>query len=317
MGLKSEIPTTGIEKPQKRSDCTLKLMSTPELLHSITLTSVRHVSCVRSDRAWVSDGNNLVLINKVGDILHHLEYFNVNLLGEVHTVNGENELIYLHLKKGCIDTVTKLSNDMKTKTDFMVTKNPMWSPQCVYWSSSTEDLLIGMIKWNYHSSKILRYNQTGFLTQTIEHDNSGLELYKDIISITENTNGDVVVSDTDILSGAVVVTERGGRHRFNYTGHPPGSELQPLGICTDAFSNILVCDEKTNTVHILDSDGQFLSLIFSKSLEIVQPYSVSYDYNTHLLWVGSKESKLCVIQYLTDETGLTGEFTNLVVFAYL
>lgn len=187
-------------------------MSTPKLLNSITLTNIRccgYVSCLRSDRAWVSDGKNLILINKVGDTLHHLKYFNVNLLGEVHTINSENELIYLHLNKECMDTVTKLSNDMKTKTDIMVTKNLMWSPQCVYWSLSTEDLLIGMIKWNYHSSKILRYNQTGLLTQTIEHDNTGLELYKDVISITENTNGDVVVSDFDLFSGAVVVTERG------------------------------------------------------------------------------------------------------------
>uniref|UniRef100_K1QSB8 Uncharacterized protein n=1 Tax=Magallana gigas TaxID=29159 RepID=K1QSB8_MAGGI len=54
--------------------------------------------------------------------------------------------------------------------------------------------------------------------------------------ITENNNGDIAVSDYD----AVVVTEREGRHRFSYTGHPAESVLRPRGICTDALSHILV-----------------------------------------------------------------------------
>nr|XP_034309430.1 uncharacterized protein LOC105324216 [Crassostrea gigas] len=57
-------------------------------------------------------------------------------------------------------------------------------------------------------------------------DRWGRELYGRPDYITENNNGDVVVSD---FWYDVVVTERGGRHRFFYRG-PPGSELQPHGI---------------------------------------------------------------------------------------
>lgn len=73
----------------------------------------------------------------------------------------------------------------------------------------------------------------------MEFDSEGLELYNGPHKITENNNEDVVVSD---LSGAVVVTDSGGRHRFSYTGHPPGSGMLPSGVCTDALSRILVCD---------------------------------------------------------------------------
>lgn len=119
-----------------------------------------------------------------------------------------------------------------------------------------------------------------------------------------------MVSEFDLYSGAVVVTEREGSHRFTYTGHPPGSEILPRGICTDALSHILVCDDKTEAVQILDSDGQFLTYICTKSLQIVKPHSLSYDCNTNHIWVGSEENKLFVIQYITDQTHLTGEYNR-------
>uniref|UniRef100_K1QZC9 Uncharacterized protein n=1 Tax=Magallana gigas TaxID=29159 RepID=K1QZC9_MAGGI len=87
------------------------------------------------------------------------------------------------------------------------------------------------------TGKVFRYNKSGQLTQTIQYENTELELYRQPNYVTENNNGDVVVSDYE---SAVVVTDRGGRRRFSYTGHPPGSNLGPLGICTDAMSHILM-----------------------------------------------------------------------------
>lgn len=82
-----------------------------------------------------------------------------------------------------------------------------------------------------------RYNRTGQLTQSIQHDNTGLNLYCMPNYITENNNRDVVVSDSN-LAGAVVVTYYKGKYRFTYAKHPP--KFFPLGVCTDAMSHILV-----------------------------------------------------------------------------
>lgn len=154
----------------------------------------------------------------------------------------------------------------------------VWKPQCVYWSPSCRELMVGLYGLNSITGKVALCNQTGHLILTIRHDNKGLQLYKYPIFITENNNGDVVVSDG---MRAVVVTERGGRHRFTYSGHPSGSGLNPHGICTDALSHILVCDKESNSVHILDKDGQFRS-----HLLIYSTCALSYDSNTHRLWVG-------------------------------
>ncbi|XP_052692735.1 uncharacterized protein LOC128171010 isoform X3 [Crassostrea angulata] len=305
----SEIPTTGTEKPQQGNQCLLKLMSPPELLHSLTVTGVRrcyHISCVTSDRVWVSDyRNNIILTDTTGVPLHRVADSCSDLYG-LHTVNSESELIYIDRNSN----INKLSKDMKTTTTFIERTDSTWRPRCVYWSPSTGDLLVGLYIYRAVTGKVTRYNQSGQLTQTIQNDNTGMGLYSGPNYITENNNGDVVVSDYDddfdYVSGAVVVTERGGRHRFSYTGHPSGSQLWLHGICTDALSNILVCDLKTKTVQMLDRDGQFLSHLLIRPSGIFRPHSLSYDVNTHRLWVGSRDNNTVVIyRYITRQDALT------------
>lgn len=85
-----------------------------------------------------------------------------------------------------------------------------WTPQCVHYFVSTGDLLVKM--WCQHEEilqgKVIRYDRTGQLTQTIKYHDSGEQLYYGPNYITENINGDVVVSDWKLR---VVVTTRGGR----------------------------------------------------------------------------------------------------------
>uniref|UniRef100_K1Q913 Tripartite motif-containing protein 3 n=1 Tax=Magallana gigas TaxID=29159 RepID=K1Q913_MAGGI len=306
----TEISTTETEKTLQGNKCMQKLMSL-EFIHSLTVTGVkccRHSSFVSSDRIWISDiWNHPILTDSTGVPLHRVEDSCSGSYGGLHTANSENELIYIDRNYN----INKLSKDMKTTNTFIERTDSTWRPWCVYWSPSTGDLLLAM--HDYRTGKVTRYNQCGQLTQTIQHDNTGLELYSVPHYITENMNGDVVVSD----SSAVVVTEREGRHHFSYTGHPSGSGLRPRGICTDALSHILVCDGRTKTVQMIDRDGQFLSHLLTELQEIGEPGSLSYDVNTHRLWVGSLDNNtLCVYRYITRQDALTGmsealSFTSL------
>nr|XP_034319656.1 uncharacterized protein LOC117680509 isoform X2 [Crassostrea gigas] len=287
------------------NQCLLKLTSGAELHQSLTVTGVDHcihISCVTSDRVWVNDYiNNLMFTDTTGVPLHRVEDSWSGYRGK-HTVNSESELIYIDRNYN----INKLSKDMKTTTTFIERTDSTWEPQCVYWSPSTGDLLVGMCNDDTKTAKVTckvtRYNQSGQLTQTIQY-NTGRGLYGVPYYITENNNGDVVVSVW--WSRAVVVTERGGRHRFSYTGPPSGSGLLPDGICTDALSHILVCDRRTKTVQMINKDGHFLSHLLTESQEMGEPRGLSYDVNTHRLWVGSYNNKVCVYRYITRQDALT------------
>ncbi|XP_062612894.1 uncharacterized protein LOC134274638, partial [Saccostrea cucullata] len=161
-----------------------------------------------------------------------------------------------------------------------------------------------------NTSKLNRYSNRGHHIQTMWLHNMGKKLYRDLRYITENRNGDVIVSDWNgIDHGTLLVTERGGSHRFSYTGHPSESRFQPLGICTDVLSHILVCDWNAATVHMVDKDGHFLSLIqIHHQHRINNPWSLSYDDKTHLLWVGLRtDNKVCEYRYIARHDCMTGK----------
>eukprot|EP00105_Crassostrea_gigas_P043478 XP_019927626.1 PREDICTED: uncharacterized protein LOC105339862 isoform X2 [Crassostrea gigas] len=279
-----------------------QLMSAPEIQKSITVRGVhdyKHISCVTSDRAWVSDHkNNLILTNTTGVTLHYVMDLCSSSYGS-HTVNSENELIYINRKFN----INKLLKDMKTTTTIIKRTDLTSIPQCVTWSPCTGDLLIGMHNTYTRTGKVTRYNQSGQLTQTIQNHKKGWGLFRQPIYITENNNGDIVVSDVSI---SVVVTDRCGRHRFSYNGRPPNSGLQPHGICTDALSHILVCDGATDTVQMLNKNGRFLTYLLIRPSGNICPHSLSYNVNTHCLWVGSlfNNKTMAIYRYIERQNVL-------------
>ncbi|XP_062581862.1 uncharacterized protein LOC134243633, partial [Saccostrea cucullata] len=261
-------------KRKKGIDSVLKLMFTPVLHTFMIVTSVddiRHISRESPDRFWISDKKNIVLTNTEGDELYRL--LDKGSFYGGHTVDITRRLIYVNIDFNII----KLS---KETTAILIQKIENWIPLCVFCSHSNGDLLVGMRGFQ-QTGKVCRYSYDGKLIQTIQHDKKGQAMSGDPNYITENRNGDVVVS---VWPYALVVTNREGRYRFSYRGHPSSSGISPQGICTGAMSNILVCDALTDAVHIIDQNGHFLSLIQTQQLGINSPWSLSYDDKTHLLW---------------------------------
>ena len=289
--LLSEIKITESGKQRReKGELQLTLMPSPLLQKSLSVTGVGdcdHISCVTPNRLWVSDGYNLILIDTTtGEKLFILEDFLKVETGK-HMVNSDRELIYIDKHYN----LCKLSSDMKTTTLLIDNPDPAWTPKCVYCSPSSGDLLVGMIRYDTHTykhtGKVMRYNNTGRHTKTIPQ-NTLDNLYRNPRYITENNNGDVLVSDGTHY--ALVVTTQAGVHRFSYKGPPPSeSGLFPHGVCTDALSHILVCDPASHTVQMLSQDGAFLKYLLTiQSSDIVYPLpcGLSYDFHTHCLWVG-------------------------------
>ncbi|XP_078312201.1 uncharacterized protein LOC144617719 isoform X1 [Crassostrea virginica] len=287
----------------------LTMISSPVLQKSLSMTDIErcfHISCVTPDRVWVSDYNNIILTDTAtGKQLHSVEHPIFDSGTGKHTVNCDSELIYIDKDKN----INKYSSDMKTTTTLIKHTDKTWTPRSVYCSPSSGDLLVGLYREDEdtHTGKVMRYDNTGKHKQTIpQNDNTPHDLYRYPYVITENNNGDVLVSDS--LRGAVVVTSCEGVYRFSYTG-PSRSELLPRGICTDVMSHILVSDEYTDTVQMLDRDGQFLSYLLTRQSPGIHgpPLGLSYDVTNHVLWVGSSldSNTLSVYRYINRHMALS------------
>ncbi|XP_062609635.1 uncharacterized protein LOC134271457 [Saccostrea cucullata] len=290
-----EVHIVETTKRQVGNECLLKLMSSPVLQRSVSLTgitTVSHISCVTPDQVWISDYlyNNLLLINTVGDTLHQLTD-RCSGWG-VYTVDIGGNLIYIDKEYN----ISKLCENNRRKVKLIKSTNEPWRPRCIYSCPSCGDLLAVMWNIDTKTINVTRYTSIGQHIQTIQQNSRGQDIYSYPKYITENNNGDIVVSD---FNNGVVVTEVGGKYRFSYTGPPSKSGLDPLGICTDALSHILVCDGYTRAVHMIDKDGHFLSMLpLTKQQNIHEPWSLCYDKKSHLLWVGSLDGRVNVYRHI-------------------
>lgn len=142
-----------------------------------TLEGVRdcvHISRVPSDRIWMSNvDDNLTLTNTANVILKNLQEKCCFSFSGVHTVNKKGDLIYIDKDYN----INKLSADLETTSTFIKKNHLSGIPNCVYWSQSSYDLLVGL-RTGYLSKiegKINRYNQNGEFTKTICVDHKGLK----------------------------------------------------------------------------------------------------------------------------------------------
>ncbi|XP_022341563.2 uncharacterized protein LOC111135625 [Crassostrea virginica] len=262
-----------LEQSKEKSDVkqTLSLSSSVTKVREYSVLGVGrawHVSVEKSGRLWVSDHwDNLVQTDLQGKQLQKIQTSGGY---GYHTATQDGDLIYTDRDKKVIYRITP----DKEITEFI--KTGEWTPVSVHSSRINGDIMVGMKKDG--EAKVTRYNKAGKQLQNIQRDNQGKELYSDPHYITENINGDICTSDFN--KRAVVVVNKSGHHRFSYTGQ--GSGFWPSGICTDVLGHILVCDGYSDTVHLLDQDGGFLSVILSSQQGIARPRGVCVDDENNL-----------------------------------
>ena len=256
--------------------------------------SVYHISVVTSDRLWVSDDKGRLLqVDSAGHVLHDTQRVRYNETG-YHTVTEDGDLLFIEGD----DKVWKLTSD-GTVTTLLTTDG---SALCIHSSRINGDILVGS-----RDGRVTRYDRTGRKLQVIEEDDKGQGLYGSPWYITENSNDDIWTSDE--WKHAVVVVDKSGRQRFNYTGRQSvhtgrQSGFLPRGICTDVHGHVLVCDFLNHSVHLLDQDGQFLSLLLTREIHRIRyPTALCVD-DQHNLYLGQwRSNTINVYRYLQDTDG--------------
>jgi streptogramin lyase len=272
----TSVKSTSKEKKQDRHNKsdgkqTLSLSPSVTEVRKINVPSVDrtyHMSLDKSGKLWASDlHGNLVHTDLQRNQLQKIQ---TNGGFGYHTVTQDGELIFTD----SINKVIKRITHENKITKFL--KTGSWEPISIHSSHINQDILVGMTAGS--EAKVTRYSKTGKELQNIQRDNKGQGLYRYPGYITENINGDICVSDDE-----VVVVNKSGQYRFSYTGQ--GSRFNPHGICTDVLGHILVCDDDSDTVHLLDQDGQFLSLLLLQQHGVRCLSSVCLD-DENNLYVG-------------------------------
>nr|XP_019926568.2 uncharacterized protein LOC105337167 isoform X2 [Crassostrea gigas]XP_034327027.1 uncharacterized protein LOC105337167 isoform X2 [Crassostrea gigas] len=150
------------------------------------------------------------------------------------------------------NTAVRMISDTDTVVTMFTTGD--WKPYGVT-STASGDLLVCLRKDD--QSKVVRYSSTGTVLQEIQYDSQCQPLYKQVLYITENVNGDIIV--TDLKKNVVIAVDRLGIFRYSYSGKD--SKFFACSVATDSVGHVIVTDFQGNKIHILDRDGRFLRYI--------------------------------------------------------
>ena len=162
-------------------------------------------------------------------------------------MNNKQELYSDQINK----TVKKISDDDTVVTMFTTGD---WFPYGITGSVSG-DLFACLLKDD--QSKVVRYSSTGSVLQEIQFDLQGQPLYQFAFYVTENVNGDIIV--TDFKKKIVIAVDRFGSFRYKYSGKK--NDLYAMSVVTDSVGHVYATDFESDKIHMLDRDGRFLRYI--------------------------------------------------------
>lgn len=142
--------------------------------------------------------------------------------------------------------------------------------------------------------EIERYDVNGVKIQDIKIDETGQFWFMGSSCITENRNGDIIISSGRL--DAVLGMDGSGRRRFKYS-HT--EDRNPLDICTDKYGHILVAFK--SSIHLLDEDGKFQKILLrnmSSNYSIGLCLCLDEKQN---LYVGCERGIVKVYKYLKND----------------
>lgn len=249
--------------------------------------------CINDKRESIL--NQVDLVGKVIETIHESECWHGKF-----AITQKGDLLYV--EKGG-HTVHKKTSSGNTS---IINRPEDEIIESVQSSQITGDVLVGIqvrVKGLQQNGKLIRYDENGKKIQDIETAKEEKALYCRPIYIAENNNEDIVISDA--TKNRVVLMDKEGNYQNSYKGQTPNKRsFKPHGISTNKQSQILVVDHKFGSVHLLDQDLNFLTILLtSEKHDLKSPSGICLD-DKHNLYVGCEKGKINVYRYhfkLVDE----------------
>lgn len=290
--IRTKLPGYSLNRTGDVSSISTKsLLPEPELIATVKTNckQLKGICHNEDDRVWIYGTDEILReVDITGTVQNCITAISKNSQKDI-AKNKMGEIVFSHLSDECVNIVRegKISKllDLSGWIPFGVTFN------------ADDDLMVCMRREDYQESKVGIFSQ-GKLKKEIQFDETGKPLFsasRNNMYIKENANKDICVSDWNAC--AVIVLKSSGELRFRYTGNLSRSfkQFYPHGIVTDNYCRILVVDRKNDCLHVIDSNGKFLTYI---TCSLQDPYVLSMDPDENV-WVGEYDTGCVkVIRYL-------------------
>lgn len=218
------------------------------------------------------------------------------------TIGFKNKLVYSDSQNGVIEVGRNVIYANRNEMAIDIRKNArvifnkegynFWG---IDYTSSGKYLVCA---WDqlHNNALILAISNDGRVENEFQNNARGEPIFSRPLFVCENgLNQNICVSDMDFK---VIILTMSGKVIFNYTGdHPAGGRapFMPRGIACDGRGNILVADVDNDVIHLLKSDGEFVTHILSSISPISQPWGISVD-SKDRVWVVERNNNAGEVQ---------------------
>ncbi|XP_065927715.1 uncharacterized protein [Magallana gigas] len=219
------------------------------------------IACASSTNQIFVCGNNKIIkqMNSEGKFVEKATTESGNQPFDL-ALTSDAQLMYSDHNGKCVNVVR---NNGKIEN---LIKFQKWFPMALC-TTAANDLLVTMESEDLVMCKVVRYSGSK-VKQEIQFNVKGEQLYCRADFIDENANLDVVVSD--LGARRVVVVDKYGIFRFNYSGNMQSNRYKSFGcsgVATNSKCHIVVADEYNDVLHVIDQNGQFLTYVDNCKLQ--------------------------------------------------
>lgn len=251
----------------------------------------------QSSRLFISGYNPEIYtyqyVFKVSNIVSKCKTLIVENEPQGLTIGFKKRLVYSDNQNGVVEIGQNMINENQNETTINIRRDArilfnkegynFWG---VHYTSSGEYLVCTIPYDRKHQyASVIRISSDGKLEHEYTTNGKGEPLFSKPVNVCENgINQNICVSDMD---RKVIVLTFSGEVHFNYEGVQPTvcrSPFNPRGIACDEQGNILVADLDNDVIHLLKSDGMFVTHILSSISPISQPWGIFVD-SQNKVWV--------------------------------
>ena len=262
-----------------------QLISTPSVQSSFRAnlpSSFRYhqsIACVGSGQAWVmTGGKKLQLMDQRGRIKDTIDADCNDVV-----LSPQGELLVSYTYNKCIKSILP---NKKVRTMFRA----QWQPYglCCLHSGN-------IAVTSFDEGRVVIYSRSGKIIHEFDK-----KLFRHPIRVAQNkVNNDLYICDKSETSypcyGRVKALDTTYHLRYQYTGQFMHI-FSPMDLCTDSAGHVLITDNDSGSLEILDKDGQHL-LHVSLVQGLEWPISIDVDSDGNA-WVGEERGQVKVLRYL-------------------
>lgn len=251
-----------------------------------------HLSCL-----FISGHNSQIYTYQKGfgakDIDPKYKTLNVENEPQGLAIGFKSKLVYSDSQNGVIEIGRNVVFANRNKMTIEIEKNAhvlfskegynFWG---IHYTLSGKYLICAMPYDHRHKhALVIRISNDGRVEKEFTSNGRGEPIFSKPMFVCENRlNQNICVSDMD---SKIIVLTFSGEVCFNYKGVPPAGKRQsfdPRGIACDKQGNILVADLGNDVIHLLKSNGEFVTHVLSPISPISQPWGISVD-SQNKVWV--------------------------------